>query len=151
MIQHLGFLGIPGRHSGQSAVRQHILRHQADHIDGKNGRCIHERILRGHVSVTQHRRQARLTAIKQIPTYEEDGYPRGAEILLGPGVNQTEAGHVQRPAEEIGRHVANQRYGAGIWNKGVLRPNNGVVARVMDIHGVWVAADIGRGWQAIKV
>src|SRR5262245_48019984 len=51
-IQEGGFLAVAGLSRSKPALRQQVLGDQANNINGKHRRCIQQRVVRCHLSVT---------------------------------------------------------------------------------------------------
>jgi hypothetical protein len=93
-------------------------------------------------AIIQHRGQVVWYAREQVPTQDHDCDAGGPEILLGMGVNQGEVFCLDRPGQEIGRHVAYAKHIVSADDAVELKALDGLIGSVVQVGGVGVVGQI---------
>src|SRR5690606_33008528 len=96
---------------------------------------VHGAVIGGHL-VVQHGRAAGAGAAEQVLADDDHHQAAGADVLLRTGVDQAEAGYIQRTGEDVGGHVRHQRYVAHFRNPVELQAADGFVGGVVQVGGV---------------
>src|SRR5262245_59575305 len=124
---------------------------EAADVDRVAGRRVVHRTTFGQVAVVEHGGQVVGYALQQIFADDDHGRARRAGVLLRAGVDQTVFRHVDRAADEIGRHVADERDVArgGLFIE--LDAEDRLVRSEMDISGAYVQFDLFGPGQAIEI
>ena len=142
---------VDARDRGEPALRDQPLHHQAERVDGECRRRVVERaVLRVH-RIVHHRRQRRLAArraLDEIVANDDDGQAGRAHVLLRAGVDQRVPRDVDRPAEHVGRGVADERRVADLRQRPVLGAFDRVVRRDVDVGGAGVSCS--SAWRGMR-
>jgi acyl-CoA synthetase (AMP-forming)/AMP-acid ligase II len=107
---------------------------QPHDVDRKHRWGIEQGVFGAHVGIAQGRRCSRRAALEKIAPDDDQSHPGGSGIFLRPGIDQAKWRDVDRLAQDVRRHIANQRHIAGLRHERKLRADNGVVTRVVEIR-----------------
>ena len=92
----------------------HLLQEPAGHehrdVDREHRRRVVHRSVLGERPIVEHRRHAVGHLRQDVVPHDRDRDARRAEVLLRAGVDHAVAGHVDRPGQEVRRHVGHQRH-----------------------------------------
>ena len=130
VIEELRLGGVARAHRRQPAQLLHPRQHLGDDVDAEGGRRVVHRAVVREGAVRQHGRQVAGAARDQVLLHDHQRHARRTEVLLGAGVDERVAPHVDRPREDVARRVADQRHAGGHLGLGApLRAVDRVVAR----------------------
>lgn len=123
-------------HRGHPALLLQPFEDQAGQVPGVSRRgVVHGTVVRGDL-VVEHGRTDAAGAAEQVFANDHHHQAGRADVLLRPGIDQAEAGHVERAREDVGGHVGDQRHVAGLGNPVELEAADGLVGGVVHIGRV---------------
>src|SRR5690606_23247288 len=74
---------------------------------------------------------------QQILSDDDDREARRPDVLLCAGINHSKARHVVLLAQDVGRHIGNERLASRVRNVWIHRTIDGVVGCDVDVVGIW--------------
>ena len=146
-------LAIESLHGRQAAEPLQPGEHVADHVDAEGGRRVVERLVLGVGPELEDLGDVLPTLLDELLRHDGDHDARGADVLLGAGVDDAEPRHVEGAPEEVTRHVADERNrtGARVGARGLdveLHAVDGLVGGEVEVGGGRIDLHLGRGGDA---
>ena len=113
-VQRGGLAAVGGAHRGEPAGFGDPLEDQAGEVDRQRRRRIEAAVGLGLAAVVERRGHRGRGAFEQVLAHHQHAQPGDAEVLLRAGVEQAEAGDVERRGEQARGGVGHQRDVAGV-------------------------------------
>ena len=134
----------------QAALLLDPVQHQSHQVDAECRRRVVQRIIFGKCAVFQHRRQLGIGGGQERFLNDHQRDPGRAEVFLRAGVNHAEFADVDRPRQDVARHIGNQRHVTGFGKFTPLRAKNRVVRGQVHVGGVRLQPQVRQGRNAAE-
>ena len=147
LVEQFGLALVDDRHGVQATHVLEPFEDQARQVPGIGGRCVVHGLVIGVDLVVEHGRGAGDGLAEQVVSNDDDGQAGGADVLLGSGIDDSEAGDLDGAREDGGGHVRDQGLVADLRDIGELHTLDGLVGGVVDIVRVRTELELilGRG------
>jgi hypothetical protein len=144
VVEGAGLGLVDGVHGGEAAdVVVEPAEDEEGDVDGEDGGCVVDAAGLGMAAVVEHGGEVGRGGLEEIVTDEDEGDAGGAEVFLGVGVDEGEAGGVDRGGEEVGGHVAEAGDVVAAGGMVELDALDGFVGDVVEVGGVWGGGEVG--------
>src|SRR5579883_563834 len=120
-VEELRLLLVPALDLREAADLLDPREHVADEVDAERRGRVVERLVLGVDAVLEDLREVLAAALEELVPGDADDDAARADVLLGAGIDEREGADVERAPEEVARHVADERGGAGVGEGGLRR------------------------------
>ena len=150
IIDQLGLGPVAFFHGRQAALIQQPLGHEIYQVDAEYRRSIVGRIMIRKGFIVHHSRQLRVPAFQEIFLGHDHGYPGRTDVLLGPIVYQGKFINRDGPAQDIRRHIHDQRHFSRIGIIKILQSFSGTVPCQVQIGTVFRQLQLFRAGNPVQ-